>query len=698
MPDGSEAQQLQEELAAALDGSQVLEHAGRALLLLRLHVNDTQLAQVCLDSAAFQAGSAHFRLSMIGEGVPQPASVVGDPGDPGPQSAMRRIRNVASGRCARHAVLCLGLAVLCDADGGNAFGLPPELLAALPVEMNSSAGSGGPPHASRVMSTSAAMQLQGMLGWLSLAAAPPMGRRATIALAMRVGWLAAASARSLTDGDGDGASGSGGAASSGTTSSGARSGGSGPAGGGGIVGGGTPPQRGRPRRLMPGPMVAQVAIDALQVAWLSLALIRPTAAASVAAVAEAARWWRLAVAVAADVVPYMSSSREPVMLGLQMSWLRWAAKDGLLSLPAEPPPETAAALEGGLLRCLERLMRRAGRDPQGQEAAVLREVYMQALCARNGMGFWSYVAPLLAYGEQREGAALLATLRKLLRTVDPRVLTAKPWAPEANTHQCFVAMAWGVLTAVASEDPEHVALGGGPPPSPASQQLLRLLSLAVCQLIPELSGMTLQLLLSDACAGPIKEEAPVKALFWVGFCGRQCTKGSGSSPSLPVDERGAGRGTEGDTAVSSEATGGRDDGGWRELLLEEVAAVPLLDAALRRLVPRLAESIPQEQHRLSLLSNLAAGCCEVAALVAEPVPLKAVAGTSSEQLGQEGAASIAAGGLVPQPAAHSAAPPSASSSGSPIVGRFTSVSQHPSLNRINVWCKLGAITVAVCTE
>ncbi|KXZ47454.1 hypothetical protein GPECTOR_35g892 [Gonium pectorale] len=659
--DEPQALQLREELAAALEGSQVLEHAGRALLLLfRLGMHEPRDG---LESAAAKASLAYVDLSCMyecapepagGAGGPKPAGDVGAPNDPANASmelAVRRIRLTASGACARHVALCLGLAVLCDADGGPAYGLPPELLAALPAQVDALAGAGGSPHAGRGMSGAASMQLAGMLAWLELANAAPPWRRATLALAMRVGWLAVASAWALTDEEGDGASGGG-----------ARSGGSRPADGAGTGGGRAPPEGGRPRRVIPRLQMASLALGALRIALRSLALRPPTAAVTAAAVAEAARWWRLAVAIAADVLPYMTAGQERAHLGMLMSVFVWSAptQDALLSLPPEPPPEVAAALGGGLLRCLERLMRRAGRDPQGPDATVLR-----TLRKRTGGTTtitFSYMFPLLAYGEPRQVAALLATLRKLLRTVDPRAPSNEFWVPEDDTHQGFVATACAALGAASVMEEQAMALGDGPPPSPASQQLLRQLSFAACQLLPELSQMTMRLMLLPAATSLLlKPQALILVMQSVYSMAHRCAgaalRSTASSP--PGDEGDAGSGPDGSTGHGEAGDGGDDDddGGWRALLLKEVGAVPLLDAALRWLVLQVGGPVPQQEYRPWLLRNVVMGCCLVAAVATAAVlaPAEAAAGASPQlQPDPDMVVSTAVTGLVGQPAADAA--------------------------------------------
>ncbi|PNH05587.1 hypothetical protein TSOC_008149 [Tetrabaena socialis] len=67
----------------------------------------------------------------------------------------------------------------------------------------------------------------------------------------------------------------------------------------------------------------------------------------------------------------------------------------------------AAALAAGVLPCVERLLRRAWEAPEAAEATLAHS--LTEGCFEAGL-----LAPLLAYGEPRQAAALVATVRKLL--------------------------------------------------------------------------------------------------------------------------------------------------------------------------------------------------------------------------------------------------------------------------------------------
>ncbi|KXZ48313.1 hypothetical protein GPECTOR_29g88 [Gonium pectorale] len=602
--EGPQQRALCAELVAALEDSWALEHAARTLILQTRTFRDMSIARSATSGALMALSWLHGSWS-------------GDAKDADAARLAARLRFVASGRCVQHAARCIGLAVLCDAEGGSAYGLPPELLASPPSGQE--AGGSGP--VGGEMSEDAVVQLRAMVCMMQLGGDPaPPGRRGALALAMRVGRLAMASTRSRATGEGggggndDAASGSSGASAPAAVAA---------------LG---------PRWSVPQAEVFPLAADALQAAWRFLVLPRAVAqAASAAAVAEAVDWWRLAAAVVDRAVPCLTVGaglRELFSFGGRLA-VDWGLLPdcGVLSLPAEAPPALAAALDGGLLRCLELLMRRAGRDPQGPEAMLLQGLVFRVCGCQV---FWSYLAPLLAYGEPRQAAALLATMRKLLRTVNSRALGSEDLDSEANLHDCILFTITAVLAAVVKQaEVTAAAAPGDDPSSPASQQLLSLLSCTACEWLPELSQSLSHSYLSNGMATPGRLAA---LAAWLPLLAGRCVvppyAAAGRSPPVNHDDDGGG--------VSGEAA---DDGGWRALLMEEVGAVPLMDALLR-MVPRAAELRPES--RLPLLRSLVAACCAVAAVfvesagIQEPAAAAAVAGPS-------GTAAVAPPAVPPLP-------------------------------------------------
>ncbi len=82
-------------------------------------------------------------------------------------------------------------------------------------------------------------------------------------------------------------------------------------------------------------------------------------------------------------------------------------------LPPAPPPRLAAALEGGLLPCLEGILRRAARDPEGSCSKLAQEVLSfietQGACDRS-----PHLLCLMAYGEVGQSVRFLSALASLL--------------------------------------------------------------------------------------------------------------------------------------------------------------------------------------------------------------------------------------------------------------------------------------------
>ncbi|KXZ46535.1 hypothetical protein GPECTOR_42g742 [Gonium pectorale] len=543
---GGEELQLRElcaELVAELEGSMALEHAARAML-----------------------GQSADGILLAG-----------------------RLRAVASGRCVQHAARCLGMAVLCDADGGSAYGLPPELLS-LPFSEHragSSVAAGGE------MSGRAVKQLRAMVGILQLGNPAPPGRRGALILLLRVGRLAVASARPRAAGEGGGyGGGDGGGAASG------RSGTSPPA---------AMDMAARPRRVVPQLQeeLFLLAAEALQAAWRFLSLPRSVEqAVSRVAVAEAVGWWRLAVAVVDRAVSCSVGPLKLASLGGRLA-VDWGLLPGcdVLALPAEPPPALAAAIDGGLLRCLELLMRRGGRDPQGPEASVLRGLVFQvSKCP----GLGSYLAPLLAYAEPRQGAALVVTLRKLLQSADMQAIWAENCVANSNNNECLFLMVVAFVTALKDQDLEVQeavadAAPGDERPSPASQQLLSLLSCAACEWLSELSHSLSQALLSGGMARPCYLSA---MLAWLPLLAGRCRRIS--------------------QLYAAAATGPSDDDACGEASRAACCAVAAVTAGLRCSEEEAAAGRPKQQQG----GEAVAAAVRRSALEAEEVQAPAAAATA----------------------------------------------------------------------
>ncbi|PNH03351.1 hypothetical protein TSOC_010566 [Tetrabaena socialis] len=173
------------ELAAVLRGSCVAEHLARAALHRHLRLGEAAEATVlealyaCM--ALFDMHDAYCKAGLSDE------------------PAASSLRGALGGRCVRHLALSSALAALCAADGGPSYGLPAELLLGLPVFDNSSLPAD-------VRQRQGVRELNGVTISLSLsvleltlrgepALPPPPGRRAAVALLLRLGRLGVESGR-----------------------------------------------------------------------------------------------------------------------------------------------------------------------------------------------------------------------------------------------------------------------------------------------------------------------------------------------------------------------------------------------------------------------------------------------------------------------------------------------------------------------
>ncbi|KAG2488526.1 hypothetical protein HYH03_012846 [Edaphochlamys debaryana] len=124
-----------------------------------------------------------------------------------------------------------------------------------------------------------------------------------------------------------------------------------------------------------------------------------------------AAWWRLVAEAALHVRGMQLSETVGAELLGQVPELPYTTEP----LPPSPPPALAAALEGGVLPCLERLIRRAASDPGGWEEATMVEfVY-----SRGASGNTAWLRALLAYGNVRQASALVRTIGKAAQGIGP---------------------------------------------------------------------------------------------------------------------------------------------------------------------------------------------------------------------------------------------------------------------------------------
>ncbi|KXZ41485.1 hypothetical protein GPECTOR_438g319 [Gonium pectorale] len=509
------------ELGAALGDSAFMEHAARAQLLLAQLVPPMVLSgegdgggvrgggggsddgltmgqqELHITAASCQESIVKLALllDMMADGSPQPVPH----GEDAAAGASSALQQVLYGRFVHTARLCIGVAALCAADGGPAYGLPQPLLFAVMAfndmfgrdhaggaGAGAGAGGGGGMAAGDgvVSATLYACVLLSVSVLLRKETQPaPPGKRAVCALVLRIGRLALASLPPLTGPpaveaeaeprtEAGGVGGSGGALSSqackscgrggdGTSSGTGGAGGSGSegcavvrtspytaaaatalSGGGGsdraIAAGSAPTSTlARPRRLLATTNAACLCCTALSAARRQLRR-RDGARDSATWRADAAECWRLATAAVRHAPPHVSVD---TLMDLRdgFLWLWWETARAApiperQPFPDAPPPLVAAALDAGVLPCLERLLRCASRAPDGPEAAFCRGVF-----AHLNSSSYAMMALLLAYGDPRQAAALVATLGKLAQATGPRV-TTDAWAPDEDSRQCLLRL------------------------------------------------------------------------------------------------------------------------------------------------------------------------------------------------------------------------------------------------------------------
>ncbi|KAG2498647.1 hypothetical protein HYH03_003393 [Edaphochlamys debaryana] len=374
-------------LVSALASSSVMEHAGRLVLLMVQAVAGAPAGDeerlTFVRGAARQYTEAYNKV----ERLRVSHNDTRDAGEDGKTQGTGRaqLQRVLAGRCARHAAVSLGLAVVASADGGPTYGLPPDATytafwaepaaasdaqrlykeQSVPVQtlaeavdeelIGSKAASGGPPD---------------LCG--------PPGVQASMRLLLRAGRVVILWVKDLGQSE------------------------------------------------QPAAALCGVIVHGLQRYCHRLRRVPYSAGWTSEAVADT---WRLVGEAAEHVMPYMATysqrylgedvrnllaaSLEPKSPGADQGSSCAAALPTPVSLPLPPAPALlAAALRGGALPLLERLLRRACVDPAGPESRALGG-------AAEGARLSDYpgkcLVRLLAYGDVRQAASLVATLGKVLR-------------------------------------------------------------------------------------------------------------------------------------------------------------------------------------------------------------------------------------------------------------------------------------------
>ncbi|PNH08886.1 hypothetical protein TSOC_004545 [Tetrabaena socialis] len=529
-------------LAEALRDSSVLEHMARLVMRLLLR-------QVLANSSASAPNAAASMPPLLLSTYRHVSDICATMQEQGHGPACREaLGEVLLGPCSRYLVLSHGLTALCTADGGPAYGMPNAVRQAVEVSWDLVANNVG-----------GWLQLKPSLPHALISACcvvpltPPLGPRAAVLLLLRLARLAVASGN-VWD-----------AAAQ-------------------LLGQPLlPPHEHEMRVLVGSEDVHSVAHDSLEYAW-RLLCERPAADPPAWAAEAGAECWRLvAAALGRNVLHWASPGR----LRLVGEWLRAPRLEMLQPderLPPAPPPRLAAALAGGLLPSLERLLRRAGEEPDGQESMVVRGM----LGAAQPGNLWAH---LLAYGEPRQAAALVATLGKLLR----RACLVQDGTEEAIRDHYFlfrVCLDVLKLQLTATTGPSHAA----------ENQLGRLLGVTTCDWLPALSRQALQLIAYQAASGINSGSKSLAArlsplLLWPQLLAYRFQGAGGTGAAAgPVAETAAA------AAAAAASNADCDAGGWL-LLLEDMRVVELLGGLLRLSKPWLTEA------DASPFRTMLAGCC-----------------------------------------------------------------------------------------
>ncbi|PNH06644.1 hypothetical protein TSOC_006940 [Tetrabaena socialis] len=368
--------------------------------------------------------------------------------------------------------------------------------------------------------------------------------------------------------------------------------------------------------------------------------------------------WQLFLEYARDVLP-LWRRQEGQEARLAATPLRFLPDPGLMlpgaPLPASPPPPWALALAAGWLPCLELLLRRGGEDAACREtslacAALLpkeeEEGAEEGAACREA---WRHLAVLLAYGEPRQAAALVATLGELLRAASAAGTAQLPWS--RATARALLGAQFDSMTAArtaaaapAASGAGGWALGGAPgaAPTAAGRQLALMVSYAACSWLPPLARIATRALEAAAalCARPDPAASVAAAsgddasraatqllitlLTWLQVlaaavrcepaAGRMAAGAAGGASDTLAEDGGG---------VSAGGDGGGGGMGWRQVLLTEVGAVPMLGAALHLFASADSDPAGFSPFGPELPPYLLEACCAVAA--ACPLEVRAAA-------------------------------------------------------------------------
>ncbi|PNH11190.1 hypothetical protein TSOC_002001 [Tetrabaena socialis] len=589
--------------SAALSDSGAAEHLARATLHLHLHPAAADYALAVL-SPSLRVCAVLTNLYSVYRDAAQsdvPAAAC--------------LREVLGGRCVQHLAISAALAALCAADGGPAYGLPEGLLLRLRVWDNPSSSPGDVWQRQAVQELHfKSLALLHVFAGLSLAAEPipppPLGRRAAVALLLRLGRFGVESARAWAEVDAD--------------STGGR-----PAGGGVEVASPAELAPVRPPLSSPDGIGVNDSHSGCGSGGGNARDVQPVPPA---AMPHPLRLHMPRADVALSTIYSLASAMSFLATQQQQH-----GPPGPLP-PAPPCPMVRAALGADLLPCLERLLRRAGEAPAACEAPLACHLLLSECFDLEGL------APLLAYGEPRQAASLVATLGKLLasRAVPNLLLVLRAdetdhgpsvEAADLATNLLAAAQRWMRVAARGagswlaqpapcgpSGEQAAAAAAAVAPGHSAQRQLTAAVSYSVSEFLPPLSRLFQAL-------APLAQVCGAAAASAMAATASNCLKSL--LVWVPMLSR---RGVEEGAPAAA--------GGWRRWLLQEACVVPLLGAALG-LLPMLLlqereEQLGQAASRCKLSRLLGESCCCVAAAFPDEVQGAALSAAAAEESSASG--------------------------------------------------------------
>ncbi|KAG2485235.1 hypothetical protein HYH03_016021 [Edaphochlamys debaryana] len=490
---------LVESLVAALEESSLLGHGSRSVLLL---LDPPPAAPPPLQLLGLQANLVMWLCAAANQTCGLARAEVGRP----PPIDAARIE-AALGPCCRRALLLLGPWALAAADG-QPCGLLRDFLISPPITVGA-----GYPCLHSVMPCTCLVEF----GLDAASPAPSMSPRAILRLALRALVLAAASAR----------------ASAGAVSRGPS---------GGLVvdlswaGGRRRCTQTFKLLVQPGD-VGPVGRQAL-VTLVDAAQRWPRAWDAEAATAWGPLLTSLIVSLpeAADAQTrgWVDTVTQLLCSAVRGTQGEEGAPPPLVLDPAQLPPYATAALEGGVVPLLETMLRCAAGSPAGPEAQLVTRFLLTAPPGS--------FPTLLAHSPPRQAASLLLTMAKLLRKVvsfDALLLPSRlsmemrlqeVVALAANELLDYALRAARLEAEAEAEEPASEA--AVEPAAPCAP--VRVLALAVLQLLPEFASLTREIVklwrtlrsdLRTQCAHGTLLDASVRimvrAIFLVGCDGAQ---------------------------------------------------------------------------------------------------------------------------------------------------------------------------------